>query len=244
MDLQTKLKENTDEIKFYKDLSGNTILLNEDKRTLEQTNERLKREIEELLPAEEKRKEAENELKRWNSVIQSYYPELTTPLAVLNKLSSLSSEISVVKSQLIEAKNSVNSTLDFSMMGEGNSSHNSNSLKQLELANEELKVEKTELEKRVRFLEHKLTLTEKQRDSGNNLLSSFTTEAEMSGDERNAMIIEAQRKEIENYKEMTEEYDKTVKELRAQVRDESSSCVIKTFFNRSVTRYLYFTDAS
>merc|ERR1719499_417548 len=96
-------------------------------------------------------------------------------------------------------------------------SENSEATKQLEIDISQLRSEKDELEKRIRLLQSQLSLTEKQRDSSNNLLSSFTAETEMGSDEKSVKIIESVKMENENYKEMIEEYDRTVKELRSQI---------------------------
>merc|ERR1719499_2293512 len=96
-------------------------------------------------------------------------------------------------------------------------SENSEATKQLEIDISQLRNETNELEKRARLLQSQLSLTEKQRDSSNNLLSSFSAEAEMGSDEKSVKIIESMKMENENYKEMIEEYDRTVKELRSQI---------------------------
>ena len=215
LDLQSKHSESIDEIKFYKELSGNTMLLSEEKRTLQESNKHLQAEIDRLLPAEEKRQVMEFELKRWSTVIQSFYPDLVTPNSILVKLESLTTELALVKSELIDAKNAILNKHE-SVSDNCEKLNTTNSRLEAEIA--ELKQEKEELETKMRFLEKKLMLTEKQRDSKTNLLTSFEVESGMGDDKRSAQIISELQSEVANYKEMVEDYDRTVKELRAQVR--------------------------
>ncbi len=192
------------------------MLLNEEKRSLQQSNEHLQKRVSDLLPMEEKLKASEKQLERWNRVIQLYFPDLTSPNLVLVKLQELISTEVKLKNELAALKDQ---SL-FLVLNEAQPSgaQRGTGLKsEVDLENHSLRRENGELGSQLRFVENKLNLTKRQLDSSNNLLSSFTAECELTCDEKTAKVIQGLQAENASYKEMAEEYDRTVKHLRAEV---------------------------